>query len=142
MKWMALLLGLAFCAPGAIAAEIPKFTVKLTKATVAPMGSDVLGEGSKTVTLQIAVTNNGKRDVSLIDARIVFADRLNAHIVTVKWKDNRGIAAGKTVKMVADYWTLETEGVERLVDLPPEEMVVTFDVRKLAYKGGEVVTVK
>lgn len=142
MKWISLALALVIGSIGAIAAEIPKFTVKLTKATAAPMGSDLLGDGSKTITLQIAVTNHGNRDVSLIDARIVFADRLDEHIATVKWKDNRGIAAGKTVKMVAEYWTLETEGVERLVDLPAEDLVVTFDVRKLAFKGGEVVTVK
>lgn len=104
-------------------------------------GKDILGK--QLVRIVAAVTNKTDRDATLINAHIVFSDKLGNVLGRITWSKSRGIGAGKTQKMSGSYsGSLGEDGLERIVEMDRSLLEVRFEVFKIAYKDGEVVKVK
>jgi hypothetical protein len=73
----------------------------------------------------------------------VFVDKLGNTLGTVNWEKSKGIPAGKSAKMSGAYSdNLGDDGLARIAEMDASLFETKFDVYKIAYKGGEIVTVK
>lgn len=121
--------------------EPPPFSVKIL--SIKPGGQDVLGQ--QIATIKVAVTNVGARDTDIINAAVDINDRAGNNLLHVKWIKNRGIGAGKTLTMESSYsgsGSLNGEKISTLLEIDPSLLAASFDVYKIAFKGGEVTAFK
>jgi hypothetical protein len=115
----------------------PSFSAKLLKATFGKQGR--LQEPP--IDFSVAVTNNTGRDASLINARVVFTDKLGNDLGSARWADSKGIASGKTETMSDTIYRrmFDPANPKRLVDIDRSLLIVRFEVSKIAYADGEIV---
>jgi hypothetical protein len=118
--------------------EQPKFSARLVD--IKPAGKGILGDQGYKITVE--VTNDSGRDADLINARVRFEDRLGNSLTWIKWEKSKGIAAGKTVRMSGTYSDSMGDNLERLAEIDRALLATKFDIYKIAYKDGEVVTIK
>jgi hypothetical protein len=117
----------------------PKFSARLL--SIKPAGKDALGTQGYALTIE--VTNETGRDVDLINAKVAFVDKLGNRLGTVTWEKSKGIPAGKSAKMSGSYSdNMGKDGLTRLAEMNPSLFETKFEIYKIAYKGGEVVTIK
>lgn len=115
----------------------PKFSARLV--SIKPGRNEY---GRLLYDLKVEVTNESGRDASLINAYVVFVDRLGNTLIRLPWEKSRGIAAGKSVKMSGSFRDVAAHGLERMTEMDPSLFETQFEVYKIAYKDGEVVTLK
>lgn len=116
----------------------PEFSARLL--SIKPAGKDIIGRQGYRLTVE--VMNKTGRDAELINAKVLFVDKLGNTLGSVTWERSKGIPAGKSAKMSGAYSDNGDGGLARIAEMDASLFQTKFDVYKIAYKGGEVVTIK
>jgi hypothetical protein len=118
------------------AMQPPPFTVTLMSAKSSH--TEVLGRGIAT---EFDVTNNGIRDVALMNAQIVVKDQNKKVLFRVEWETRKAVGAGQTVRLKSRHASIAPEDVSGLVRMD-KQVIIDLDIYKIAFADGEVVSYK
>lgn len=121
---------------GDLEQEPPRFEAKLVSVKAA--GKDALGRPLMAVAVK--VTNASDRDTSIINAHVLIQDKAGNHLATLTWTKSRAIPGKDSVTMRGTYSDgYGDDGLQRLIEMDPALIDVTFKVFKIVFKDGEVV---
>jgi hypothetical protein len=118
----------------AAARQPPPFTVTLMSAKSSQ--TEVLGRG---ITTEFDVTNNGIRDVALMNAQIVVKDQNEKVLFRVEWETRKAVGAGQTVRLKSRHASIAREDVSGLIRMD-KQVIIDLDIYRIAFADGEVVS--